>query len=188
VWITCPDILREFDVTETDPGEQVRLPRTLGNYNHLNLGWLMLGKAPGDSFRWPKTIKGVPNEVKDRAVLISDKLFGQVVNSNLEVRTSVSIDPETGAAAEHALFTYEAIPRASFLWLDVVEDDFCKDPKKPEKFPSWPIKQTKLGKAFPNGEEWQRPLHVVRAGLKLAEHLGIGGMGTRGFGRVRLLN
>jgi CRISPR-associated protein Cmr4 len=28
---------------------------------------------------------------------------------------------------------------------------------------------------------------VVRAGLELAEYLGIGGMGTRGFGRIRIM-
>ena len=33
-----------------------------------------------------------------------------------------------------------------------------------------------------------RDRDVVRAGLKLAEYLGVGGMGTRGFGRVKLLN
>jgi len=27
----------------------------------------------------------------------------------------------------------------------------------------------------------------VRAGLELAEYLGIGGMGTRGFGRIRIM-
>ena len=51
---------------------------------------------------WPK-----------RLVLVDDGLFCQIVNSNLEVRTSVSIDPITGAAKEGALFTYEALPRAS---------------------------------------------------------------------------
>lgn len=196
VWVTCSSILSEFGVTEPDPGEQVRLPQTLSHYNHLNLGWLMLGKAPGDAFRWPEAIKGVPNEIKDRAVLISDKLLGQVVNSNLEVRTSVSIDPETGAAAEGALFTYEAIPRATLLWLDVVQDNYRNSfPVIDKKCRIETVEENgkKKKRYTPNagdslGETWQEPLDVVRAGLKLAEHLGIGGMGTRGFGRVRLLN
>jgi CRISPR-associated protein Cmr4 len=106
-------------------------------------------------------------------VLVSDKLFSQIVNSNLEVRTSVSIDPRTGAAAEGALFTYEALPRATWLWLDVVEDDYRNG------FPA----------SDPKAQQFQhkRPLDVVRAGLELAEYLGIGGMGTRGFGRVKLM-
>ncbi|MCL5960770.1 MAG: RAMP superfamily CRISPR-associated protein [Chloroflexi bacterium] len=172
VWITCPEVLREFGVTEPDCGEKVRLPSTLGSHSHLNLGWLMLEAAP-DPFQWPDTVQGVPNEIRDRAVLISDKLFGQVVNSNLEVRTSVSIDPETGAAAERKLFTYEAIPRAALLWLDVVQDDFRK------AFPQDNEKAQALGHTG--------PLDVVKAGLALAEYLGIGGMGTRGFGRLRRL-
>ncbi len=195
VWVTCPSILREFDVTEADPGEQVYLPEKLRSHEYLNLGWLMLKKA-ADNFQWPNGIKGVPNEIKECAVLISDKLFSQVVNSNLEVRTSVSIDPETGAAKEGALFTYEAIPRATLLWLDVVQDNYrdgfpTTDKKcKVEEVEENGKKEKKYthNAAAPLGEEWQKPLDVVKTGLKLGEHLGIGGMGTRGFGRVRLLN
>lgn len=186
VWVTCPSMLCEFAVQEPDPGDRVRFAGALSSQSHLNLGWLMLEKE--DDFSWPEAIKGVPEQIKSRAVLISDKLFSQVVNSNLEVRTSVSIDPETGAAADKALFTYEAIPRTALLWLDVVEDDYRRNLDRPDTFPSWPITETAQGNVFPNQEQWQRPLDVVRAGLQLAEPLGIGGMGTRGFGRVRLLN
>jgi CRISPR-associated protein Cmr4 len=71
--------------------------------------------------------------------------------------------------------------------MEVVEDEFRRDPQNPGNSP-WPVSQTKDGKPFPNGETWRSPLSVVKAGLGLAEHLGIGGMGTRGFGRVRLVN
>jgi len=179
VWVTCPGILSEFNVNEQEPFklengkkiELVKLSSDLQVHNHLNLGWLMLEKT-SDDFNWPESINGVPKAITSRAVLVSDKLFSQIVNSNLEVRTSVRIDPETGAAADKALFTYEAIPRATILWLDVVEDDFSR------KFPDHE-KAKALGH--------KTPMDVVTAGLKLAEMLGIGGMGTRGFGRVRLL-
>jgi CRISPR-associated protein Cmr4 len=46
--------------------------------------------------------------------------FGTLVNDNMEVRTLVSIDPETGAAKDTALFTYEAIPRGALLWFEVI--------------------------------------------------------------------
>jgi len=167
VWVTCPGILAEFSITASVADNKIR---GSAGKDHLNLGWLMLEKEEG-TFDLPEQ---VPAAVKERAVLVSDKLFSQIVNSNLEVRTSVSIDPETGAAADKALFTYEAIPRATILWLDVVEDDFKK------AFPKDHKKAKSLGH--------KRPLDVVTAGLKLAEMLGIGGMGTRGFGRVRLLN
>lgn len=175
VWVTCPSVLRELDHTfpQDHLSDTVQLPKGLAKHQHLNLGWLMLPKAEG-SFALPETINLVPPQIQERAVLVSDKLFNQIVNSNLEVRTSVSIDPETGAAADKALFTYEAIPRAAILWFDVVEDDFHNS------FPKGHPKAQTLNH--------QKPLDVVTAGLKLAEHLGIGGMGTRGFGRMRLLH
>ncbi|NTW99408.1 MAG: type III-B CRISPR module RAMP protein Cmr4, partial [Geobacteraceae bacterium] len=173
VWVTCPDILSEFGETANDPGDQVSLPDALSGQEYLNLGWLMLEKA-GESFSWPTAINGVPAAITSRAVLVSYKLFSQIVNSNLEVRTSVSIDPVTGAAADKALFTYEAIPRATILWLDVIEDDFSG------RFPENHSKASELGH--------KRPLDVVKSGFKLTEMLGIGGMGTRGFGRVKLLS
>ncbi|MCB0075981.1 MAG: hypothetical protein KDD73_01080 [Anaerolineales bacterium] len=167
VWVTCPGILAELGITVAVADNKVIA--NVGK-DHLNLGWLMLEKEEG-AFALPEQ---VPATVKDRAVLVSDKLFSQIVNSNLEVRTSVSINPETGAATEKALFTYEAIPRTAIFWLEVVEDDFTN------KFPKDHEKAKELGHT--------KPLEVVTAGLKLAEMLGIGGMGTRGFGRVRLLN
>lgn len=175
VWVTCQAILSEFRVQENDPGEQVCLPDALSGQEHLNLGWLMLAKA-SVPFNWPEAevLNGVPEEIKSRTVLVSNKLFSQIVNSNLEVRTSVSIDPVTGSAKDKALFTYEAIPRSTILWLDVIEDDFSG------RFPENHAKASELGH--------KRPLDVVRSGFKLIEMLGIGGMGTRGFGRVKLLN
>ena len=174
VWVTCPSVLRDFGVTENDPDDQVLLPDALSSQANLNLGWLLLASKAGESFSWPEAINGVPEAIKSRTVLVSDKLFSQIVNSNLEVRTSVRIDPETGAAADKALFTYEAIPRATILWLDVVEDDFSR------KFPDNHHKASELGH--------KRPMDVVKSGFKLTAMLGIGGMGTRGFGRVGLLN
>lgn len=172
VWVTCPGVLGEWGKPVADPGDAVGLPQALQSHAHLNLGWLMLPKTDS-AFTLPATIPGVPDAMRERAVLVSDKLFGQIVNSNLEVRTSVSINPETGAAADKALFTYEAIPRAAILWMDVVEDDYSGT------FPKVHEMAVKL--------KHTRPLDVVTEGLKLAEMLGIGGMGTRGFGRVRLL-
>lgn len=148
----------------------------------LNLGWLLLEHKEGTvGIALPPTVGTVTGwkEVGQRLVLVDEGLFSQIVNSNLEVRTSVSIDPATGAAKEGALFTYEALPRASWLWCDVVEDDY-----RPGEKP-WSVSQTHANN--PLGATWNRSLDVVEAGLNLAEHLGIGGMGTRGFGRVKLL-
>jgi CRISPR-associated protein Cmr4 len=171
VWVTSPSTLADFGIAGQRVSEnKAGWNSALTQQNRSNLGWLMLEKD--SDWSAPDGLQ-VPQEVKGRIVLVSDKLFSQIVNSNLEVRTSVSIDPRTGAAAEGALFTYEALPRATWLWLDVVEDDyrngFTASDRKAQQF------------------QHKRPLDVVRAGLELAEYLGIGGMGTRGFGRIKLI-
>ena len=40
---------------------------------------------------------------------------------------------------------------------------------------------------YGNGIVWEDVMQVITAGLEWAEHLGVGGMGTRGFGRIRKL-
>ncbi len=167
VWVTSPRTLQDagFTTPDTLPKDAQALFSGGIKGNALNLGWLMVskqGELPALGLS-EKIEKGVCQ----RIVLISEKLFSQVVNSNLEVRTSVSINPETGAAEEKALFTYEAIPRAAFFWMDVIEDNFR------DKFPKG------------NESGWKTPLDVVEAGMEWMEHLGVGGMGTRGFGRIR---
>ena len=107
----------------------------------------------------------VPEYVRDSLALVSNKLFGHVVNSNLEVRTSVAINPATGAAEDGALFTYEALPRATVLLWDVT----FRDPRH-----------------FGRGQE-AKPHETVKKAHPLLEALGIGGMGSRGMGRLRVL-
>lgn len=179
VWVSAPQRLQEagfVGVPACDPPED-SCWMTLDKHNgRLNLGWLMLNVASKqvqiklpDKWDEEKTEGGNnPWEtVKNRIVLVSDSLFSHIVNSNLEVRTSVAINPETGAAEDKALFTYEALPRAAFLTVEVMLDDY------PQK--------------FPKNDLWANPLKVVEGGLKMVEYLGVGGMGTRGFGRLKLL-
>jgi len=230
VWVTTVDRLREagFDVGELPP----QLPEELlftGTADRLNLGWLMLSarhvappRAPQgwEQSRW--------TEIEDRLVLVSERLFGVVVNSNLEVRTSVSIDPSTGAAESGALFTYEAIPRATFMVLDMIQHDYRHAFPSETRLKTWqdtlstpdsePAREL-LAKWFPNYEKyekteqekaeqdrksaeewvsqalgrassrsWQTPHDVVDAGLELAKWMGVGGMGTRGFGRLDIVS
>jgi CRISPR-associated protein Cmr4 len=178
VWISTLERLTEsgFDVKPRKEPTYGKALLTWKRDDPLNLGWLMVKverqvvvEAPEEwqTERW--------QAVKDRIVLVSEALFGHIVNSNLEVRTSVSIHPETGAAEEKALFTYESIPRATFLVMDVVLDDYR------EAFPK--TCETAKGNPLPRGP-WNSPLDVVKSGLKMMEWLGVGGMGTRGFGRL----
>jgi CRISPR-associated protein Cmr4 len=117
--------------------------------------------------------------------MVSSRLFSEIVNSNLEVRTSVAINPETGAAEGGALFTYEALPRATCLWTEIVEDNYNPEANFTETTRQFSNNQENNGELLK--KPWKRPLDVVRSGLELVEYLGIGGMGTRGFGRMKIL-
>lgn len=175
VWVTCPSVLRDLDVQESEPADgQVRVADGVKHGGKLNLGWLMLEVTGNVLSLGAGKFPGVPQEILNRAVLVSDKLFGHIVNDNLEVRTSVSIDPQTGAAAEGALYTYEALPRASVLVFEVV----ISDPKFYEIGGQEP-----LG----GGGDRGKVKETVESGLGLFASLGVGGMGTRGMGRLRVL-
>ena len=239
VWVTSPAALADFGIVgQSVESDEAKWNSKITSQKHLNLGWLMVKKNKDDwSIPTELENKNLPGPVSNRIVLISDKLFSQVVNSNLEVRTSVAINPETGAAEEGAIFTYEAIPRAAFLWMDAVLDDFRGAFPSTKKLDDW--KKTlegsdkqakknlvskwhlwkkdnddeKLEESIENALKWidddlehykkatmptpnrgwkndlqnaeqDGPQYMISAALDWAEHLGIGGMGTRGFGRV----
>jgi len=183
VWITCSAILHDLDIMETDPQDaQVRVADGVKISERLNLGWLMLNAKTGFSLSLP----AVPPEILNRAVLVSNKLFGQIVNDNLEVRTSVSIDPNTGAAADGALFTYEALPRASVLAFDVVMSApkyYCINGQVPLSNRSCSDEQ----ETQPEQNDITAVRSVVEQGLHLFQSLGVGGMNTRGMGRLKVL-
>jgi CRISPR-associated protein Cmr4 len=190
VWVSTLDRLNEAGFTVGFPvegapeewpaaGVCLSWPHSGG----LNLGWLLLDAACQVQVQPPTEWQGEAwNAVSNRIALVSQTLFGAIVNSNLEVRTSVAINPETGAAEEGALYTYEAIPRAAFLTAEVVLDDYRQE------FPQDKCGQglTENGNPLPGGN-WHTPLDVVKAGLKMIEYLSVGGMGTRGFGRMKII-
>ena len=191
VWVTCPEMLKALEITEAEPSdEQVRVASGVKHSGKLNLGWLMLEVA-GNAFSLDGKLSAIPNDIKNRAVLVSSKMFGHIVNDNLEVRTSVSIDPRTGAAAEGALFTYEALPRACVLYFEVVVSDpkFYRIARTVEKNGK---KETESVIPLSDAEHPEGDIDKVKStvnnGLKLFETLGVGGMNTRGMGRLRVLN
>jgi len=159
----------------------------------LNLGWLMLQVSRDTVTVTPPADSDWKDEPRYKAitkiVIVKDALFSQIVNSNLEVRTSVAINPDTGATNEGALFTYEAIPRGTFLTADVVLDDYRSGEQGWEFGEINKTGQEKADKTKNQlqGEPWTSPLDVVKAGFKLIEWLGVGGMGTRGFGRMAMV-
>jgi CRISPR-associated protein Cmr4 len=164
---------------------------SLDGCGELDLGWLYLKdqKNPLDREAWAflacvedgnEFQASLPQSFSNsfaRSALVPDELFGTLVNDNLEVRTLVSIDPATGAAEEGALFTYEAIPRSTLLWFDVVYTNpliYSLDGKKAEN--NSKTKDDTVTLAGLRG--------VVKNGFALMKYLGLGGMNTRGMGRA----
>jgi len=198
IWVTCPSRLKELNVNQNtwqdfDESEVCivsdHLKQKLESVGYLNFGWLLLQLKKEnnqvtthsitprttfeiDSGRLKFMDRGFDlNEIFERLVIVSNSVFSQIVDSNLEVRTSVSIDPTTGAAEEGALFTYEAIPRTTIFYFDVVY-------QKPEHFG--------LNIEVNGKRNLEAIVAAVETGFKLFEFLGVGGMGTRGFGKLRL--
>lgn len=181
-WITCPTALRQSGTAELPelPDQQAvyRRKDEAKKQDFLNLGWLCLPVKTD----WPQlggTIQrvkelNVPDHITNNLGIVSDKLFAYIVNSNLEVRTSVAIDPATGAAEEGALFTYEALPRGTVLFWELT----CRNPKH------FKVGQNDV-EAVGSPEEVKE---VIAEAWPYLEHLGIGGMGSRGMGRLRVLN
>lgn len=182
IWITSPSILKEFGVRTEVSEERIKFIKNNFARDRLNLGWLMLKKDEADSglFSVPwdnfPDFSSVQSEIQEiienRLLLIPDTLFAQIVNDNLEVRTSVAIDPATGAAEEGALYTYEAIPRATVLWFTVTHND-------PGNFR---INGKEIGLNI------DQIIENMEKGLRYLKILGIGGMNTRGMGRLKVLN
>jgi CRISPR-associated protein Cmr4 len=181
LWVTSPSALRFAGANVTvDDASQSKAQRG-GKKGPLNLGWLQLEAESWSGLSAVKEVLkafGVREDlykdlrVVERLVLVSDKLFGHVINSNLEVRTSVAINPATGAAEDGALFTYEAIPRGAVLAWDVT----CRDPRHFTE-----------GRKASTVTNTQQVHEVVAKAHPLLAALGIGGMGTRGMGRLEVL-
>ena len=188
VWVTCPEALKDFITVAEPADEQVRVAKGVKQSGRLNLGWLMLEVKSND---FAPQVPNVPQEILNHAVLVSDKTFGHIVNDNLEVRTSVSIDPQTGAAAEGALFTYEALPRASVLYFEVVvsHPKYYRIARTVEKNGK---KETESVIPLSDAEHPEGDVDKVKStvnnGLELFASLGVGGMNTRGMGRLHVWN
>lgn len=185
IWVTSVSNLKNlvangilkpehFQVKIDENSNQIQ---TTVRKDKLNFGWILLEVASNNH---PLTQdgkqnlieSGVPNEILKRVALVSDRLFGHIVNNNMEIRTSVSIDPNIGAAKKGALFNYEAIPRTAVFYFEVV----YKDPKNFEVG----------GKRLDYDYQWVQK--NVELGMRSIEALGLGGMTSRGMGKLRFLN
>lgn len=160
-WITSESILQEAGLIQSKKAEKVEVVYVNEDFNDgefLNLGWLNLPmKKQSLKFKIPNGCE----LANDQIVIVPDHLISQIINSNLEVRTSVSIDPNTGAAKDGALFTSEAIPRTTVFYGKIHIFD----------------------RSEPNH---QNICNALCDSKQYYESLGIGGMTTRGFGRMKV--
>ncbi len=157
----------------------------------VNLGWLYLPRvarppelpAPAGWVMADSERSCTLGEIRclkpvcERLAMVSDARFPVLVEDQLEVRTSVSISPETGAAAHGALFTAEAIPRSTVLFFQATYLD-------PLLFSVPPQRNHGGGDV---GFTRAQVAGHVETGLRIVEYAGIGGANTRGMGRMRVL-
>ena len=184
IWVTTKAMLNEIgiDVKKLDLVEEKAYHLSgAGENGKIKIGWLYID-VENLAVEKPK-LDGLAGKsewqlLEQKIYMVSDKLFTQIVNDNLETRTSVAINSETGAAEDQALFTYEAIPRATWLISKVIQDDFRSNG----------FETAKNCQVNDRVKDWKSPMDVVKAGFKVIEYLGIGGMTTRGFGRMKIIS
>lgn len=175
MWVTSPNALRLIGLEVSGVDENAVYLES-ATQKPLNLGWLLL---PVKDYAKMNGIKGqlqslsVPDYIRNRLALVPDRLFAHIVNSNLEVRTSVSVNPATGAAEEGALFSYEALPRGTVLVWEIIARNPAHFRVGGQEITAVKTPDDVHGKA--------KQAHVY------LEYLGIGGMGTRGMGRVKVV-
>lgn len=137
----------------------------------INLGWLNIKVKKSEDVKEVYKIEDCEFKLTIRAediVIVPDKIFNQVVNANLEVRTSVSIDPITGTAKDGGLFTSEAIPRGTIFYGNIRIFDKSIFDKG----------------ILPTIGDIKNMLLNSKCYF---ETLGIGGLTTRGFGRMKVV-
>lgn len=174
-WITSPEIYYDACGESLKKPQEGEILTHYGTEGYLNLGWLNFKVKKNTNnikIQQGEELKGYLSE--ENIVVVSDNIVSQLINANLEVRTSVSINPLTGAAKEGALFTYEAIPRGTIFYGSIR------------------IFDKSAFENFKNGIGELPDLEDLKCSLDESKHfyetLGIGGLTTRGFGRMKILS
>lgn len=162
-WITTARILQEEkNITVEEPPVDTAYSLRPVNTSFVAVGWLSL-KLQNKQVNIQETDSSIKH-IMDNLIIVNEDIFPFLVNTNLEVRTSTSIDPKTGTVKEGALFTYEAIPRGTVLSMDITffEYGFEKNPDRKDE-----------------------AIKLLENSINQLSVIGLGGMNTRGFGRVK---
>jgi CRISPR/Cas system CMR subunit Cmr4 (Cas7 group RAMP superfamily) len=101
--------------------------------------------------------------IVNNAVLLDEGNFYRLVETCLERRTCNRVDQETGTVAQGALFSYEALPRASLLCSRIFAEKL-------------------FSKTIDCG--YASPIEVCKLAEEGFARMGIGGMQTRGLGSL----
>jgi CRISPR-associated protein Cmr4 len=101
--------------------------------------------------------------IVNKTVLLDEKHFYRLVETCLERRTCNRVDQDTGTVAQGALFSYEALPRASLLCSRI-------------------FAEKSLPGTIKGG--YKSPLDVCELAKEGFARMGIGGMQTRGLGSL----
>lgn len=175
VWLTTKGLLeywfskngnRSLPLPETiDDDKIIALKGIIGN-NPINIGWLLLEMQKLEEEKEKINLPDYLDCRLNKIIMVSQKLFTHIINDNLEVRTSVRISPMTGAAEEGGLFTYEAMPRGTVIGFEIC----CDERRGKDNSLTYGNISPLLSKAY-----------------NYLKMLGIGGMETRGFGRLEVL-
>ncbi len=168
-WITTPEILNNifgFEIEEPSYEKAFISKKPKKDLNFIAVGWLSLNleeKPNLDSLKEKSSSKEFQS-ILDNLVIVNSGIFPFLVNANLEVRTSTAIDPKTGTVKEGALFTYEAIPRGTVFSTEVGFFDYT---------------------IFKSHHKSEEAVKRLKDAINLLAVIGLGGMNTRGFGRVK---
>ncbi|MCK4258960.1 MAG: type III-B CRISPR module RAMP protein Cmr4 [Halanaerobiales bacterium] len=204
IWVTTKSRLDDFGSTINNEqlcsfasnielsydNEYIQLGESHDLEEKVNLGWLVFHRKfsenkISENYRDVFEALSVEPDIINRSICIHDDLFQSIVDDNLEKRTSVAIDPETNTADEGALFSYEAIPRTSYFYFDVTYNH-------PRGFMSTLANDFEeavnigLIKGGEKDNELNQLYEYLEKAFSYFKYLGIGGMTTRGFGRIEV--
>ena len=195
VWITCPSLYhRFFSVTGQERLQldqyQVKVTHGLPEAplaGRIEIGGCLLhqvnGKLQPLFGKWFDSM-GLAGE-ESKIMVVADALFGQLVARNLEHRTSVAIDPETGAAKDGALFTFEAVPTQTFFEFAINSNEY-KQEVSPFAKVEYQKAITSILQTLGITSNDFGPFELIQLGFQGIEQFGMGGMNTRGFGRIKI--
>ncbi len=196
--ITCPIIYTFGTATDTSPSGSVNQAGTV-SIGDAHILFFPVHSMAGPV--WVSTVDKVRDVWGQNSVTLPQEPTDDTVVTSMNWDKELNLGWLLFTATKGLTITP---PKSTDEWsaiadrIVVVEDDYRTNGNGASAFPQTgkqcKIEQNEKGEKLykdnegPSlGERWNQPLDVVKAGMKLIQYLGVGGMGTRGFGRMRLV-